>query len=383
VANETNFMTKKILVWKETTKGVLPSPIATAFAVTALSFSIAETQKTENTPVLGNGGQPAKTDFGSSDWAGNVEVKLTGGLMPIIADRVIGAATKTDATGTAWAASTVTTAGAIVNSVAGTASLVCKTAGTTGATEPSYAGKVDGDLITDGTVVWVYRDAKLKKYVGSLASCLGTIGVEIQSESTCDGATVSFKERFTGVFINGFEITKANGTIVYKYSLPTVAMLGKNNTQSGWVDATVTSEKLILDRSFGFNECTVTVGGTEPVGANNFRVAINRNTAFEDAVKVGERIDNTPIATVDGELKLKFTKEQYAEFYENPDKAVTVTMLKTNGDKMLLTFPLTQTLRPPVEYMTDKPIYMTVKLSPYGTASQSAVSYEVISTTDW
>ena len=383
MANETNFFLKKVLIWKETTKGVTPSPVTTAYSLTALSLSLAETQKTETSPTLGNNGQSAKTDFGSSDFAGNVELKYTGGVMPIICDRVIGTATKTDASTSTWTATTVTVAGNIVNSVAGTASLVCKTGGTTGSTEPVHTGKVDGDLITDGTVVWVYRSAKLKKYVGSLNPCLGTVGIEIQTQTGCETTPVTFNERYTGVFINGFEIAKSNGTVVYKYTFPAVAVGRTDSTKTDYTALTVTTEKDIVDNSFGFNDCVVTVGGSEPVGANNFRISVNRNTSLEDGIKKGERIDNTPIVTIDGELKLKFTKEQYASLYDNPTKAVVVTLSKENGDKGIFTFPYTETLRSPLEYATDKPIYLTAKLNAYGTASTAAVSYEVISTTGW
>jgi hypothetical protein len=382
MANETNFFSKKLLLWREATKGVTPATIAKAYSLTALSFSLTETQKTEQNPALGNGGQGSATDFGASDYAGNVECKYTGGIMPILVNHVIGTATKTDATASTWTATTVTTAGNMVNSVAGTASLVCKTAGTTGATEPSYVGKVDGDLITDGTVVWTYRSAKLKKYVGTLSPCLETLGVEMQSETGC-GTVVSFKERFTGVFLNSLEIAKSGGNVVYKYSIPAIAMGHTDSAQTGFTSPTITSELAIVDNSFGYDDATITIGGVEPTNANSFRITINRNTGLEYGVKVGERIDNTPIVTVDGELKLKMTLEQYTALYANPTKAIVVTLSKVNGDKAMFTFANTETMRSPLEYATDKPIYLTSKLNAKGSAAVSTVSYEVISTTDW
>ena len=40
MANETNFFSKKLLLWAETTKGVTPTTIAKAYSTTALSFSL-------------------------------------------------------------------------------------------------------------------------------------------------------------------------------------------------------------------------------------------------------------------------------------------------------------------------------------------------------
>jgi len=383
MANETNFSTKKILLWKEATKGVTPATIAQAYSVTAISLSLAETQKTEKNPVLGNGGQASRTDFGASDYAGNIECKYTGGIMPILMNQIIGRATKTDAATASWQTLTLHAVGDIVNTTTGSHSLVCVTAGTTGATEPVYTGLLEGALITDGTVVWKYRVKTLKKYVGSLSPCLETMGIEIQSQTGCEITPVTFTERYTGVFLNTFEIAKSGGNVIYKYSLPAVAMGRVDSTQAGFTPATITLESLIVDRAYGYDELKILVAGVEPVNCNSFKMTINRNTALEYGVKVGERIDNTPIVTADGEMILKFTKEQYALVYNNPDQAIELTMVNVNGDKTVLTFPMVETLRAPLTYATDKPIYLTVKLGAVGDSTTATVSYVTISDTDW
>jgi len=383
MANETNFSTKKIRLWKETTKGVTPATIAKAYSVTALSLSLAESQKTEKNPTLGNGGQAARTDFGASDYAGNIECKYTGGIMPILMNQIIGRATKTDAAPASWATLTLHVPGDIVNTTTGGHSLVCITGGTTGATEPVYTGKVEGDHITDGTVVWVYRASVLKKYVGSLSPCLETMGVEIVSQTGCDVVPVEFTERYTGVFLNTFEVAKSGGNVIYKYSLPAIAMGRMDSAQAGFTAATITSEVAIVDRAYGYDNLTITVAGVEPVNCNSFKMTINRNTTMDFGVKVGERIDNTPIVTTDGEMVLKFTVEQYTSVYNNPEKPVVLTFANGNGDHTILTFPAVENMRSPLTYAVDKPIYLTVKLAAVGDATTSTVTYETVSSTDW
>lgn len=380
MANETNFFTKKILIWREATKGVTPTTITQAYSITALSFSLVENQKTESNPALGNGGQPVAMDMGGSDFAGNIECKYTGGIMPILANQIIGVATKTNASSASWVTATVTIAGAIINGA--TYSLVCKVGGTTGATAPVVTSAVEGDIIVDGTVTWVYRASILKKYVGSMSPCLETVGVEIQSETGC-GTLATFKERFTGVFFNSLEISKAAGNVIYKYSVPAIAMGKTDSTKATFAPLIITTESKIVDNSFGYDDVKVTIGGVEPENAKSFKITLNRNTALEYGIKQGQKIDNTPIPTLDGELVLKFTVEQYAALYDNPSKAVVVLMSKVNGDSLTLTFPTVETLRAPATYATNEPIYLTTKLSGYGSSAQAAVSYECISTTDW
>lgn len=382
MANETNFFLKKIRFWKEATKGVTPATIAQAYSVTALSVSLMETQKTEKNPALGNGGQGSRTDFGVSEYAGNIECKYTGGIMPVLMNQIIGSATKTNAVSVNRANSTIYAVGDIVNTTTGSHSLVCKTAGTSGSTEPVYTSLVEGDLITDGGVVWVYRVKTLKKYVGSLRPCLETLGIELISETGC-GTVSTFTERYTGVFLNSFELEKSAGKVIYKYSLPAVAMDRIDSNQSGFTAATITTETAIVDNAYGYDELKVLVNGVEPVNCSAFKMTITRNTSLDYGVKQGERIDNTPIVDVSGEMTLKFTKEQYALAYDNPTKAVVLTLSKVNGDSTVLTLPAVELLRAPLAYATDKPIYITVKLNGTGSSTTSTASYVTISDTDW
>ena len=382
MANETNFFSKKILIWKETEKGVTPATISKAYSTKVLSYSLAETQKTEKNPLLGNGGQASGTDFGTSDYAGNIDCKYTGGIMPILLNHIIGKATKTDANGGAWGSATVYAVGDIVAHSNTTNDLVCFTAGTSDTSEPDVSSSNDGDKVTDGTVVWVVRP-KLYSYTGSSQQCLETVGIEHQIQTGCEVTPVNFKERFTGVFFNSLELKKASGDIVYKYSLPAVAMGKIDSEQDDYTDLTITSEESIVDNAFGFDDLTITVGGSEVSNASNLMLTVNRNTTLVDGIKKGEKIDNTPIMEVSGDMRVKFTIEQYTEAYDNSSKAVVMTFAKTNGDKFVVTLPSVELLRSPLSYSTDEPIYLTIPLNAKGDENTATLSYSCISATNW
>ena len=87
--------------------------------------------------------------------------------------------------------------------------------------------------------------------------------------------------------------------------------------------------------------------------------------------------------TMDGNLKLKFTKEKWAEVYDNPTKDLVITYANRSGDKISLTFPSVKTMLGTKETTTDKYDYITVPLSASGSASQKTLSYETITSTDW
>jgi hypothetical protein len=146
---------------------------------------------------------------------------------------------------------------------------------------------------------------------------------------------------------------------------------------------TITSEVSLSDNAFGFDDLEVKVGGVVPDSARSFRLTVNRNTALEDALKVGQKVDNTPIPTVDGELVMKFTLAQYTEAYNNSSKEVVLTFSKTNGDKVVLTLSKVELHRSPATYSTNEPIYITIPLNATGDENTATVSYECISTTDY
>ena len=390
MANESNYSLKEVAFIKETTPGVFQTT-PKLYKLGVMGFALAPTQKTEQNTELGQDGQATAMDTGSLDIAGNLNMKSKTGLMPILLHSVVGKSTKVDATTDDWTAATVYigpadkySAGQMVNHSDGLHTLVVKSvsgAGTSGAVEPDISGLKEYDSVVDNEVTWIVRK-KLYKHTGTSDIDMQSLGVYAKS-NTAQGGGVDFEQYFTGMFLNSISFAKASGTIVYKQDVPTVGLNYKDNTQLDWQALVPSGTVEIEDKSFSFNDMKVTIAGVEPEKASEFNLTLNRNVTVEDEVKQGSKDYNVPVMTMDGNLKLKFTKEKWAEVYDNPTKDLVITYANRSGDKISLTFPSVKTMLGTKETTTDKYDYITVPLSASGSASQKTLSYETITSTDW
>ena len=390
MANESNYSLKEVAFIKETTPGVFQTT-PKLYKLGVMGFALAPTQKTEQNTELGQDGQATAMDTGSLDIAGNLNMKSKTGLMPILLHSVVGKSTKVDATTDDWTAATVYigpadkySAGQMVNHSDGLHTLVVKSVsgtGTSGAVEPDISGLKEYDSVVDNEVTWIVRK-KLYKHTGTSDIDMQSLGVYAKS-NTAQGGGVNFEQYFTGIFLNSISFAKASGTIVYKQDVPTVGLNYRDNTQLDWQPLAPSGTVEIEDKSFSFNDMKVTIAGVEPEKASEFNLTLNRNVTVEDEVKQGSKDYNVPVMTMDGNLKLKFTKEKWAEVYDNPTKDLVITYANRSGDKISLTFPSVKTMLGTKETTTDKYDYITVPLSASGSASQKTLSYETITSTDW
>ena len=390
MANESNYSLKEVAFIKETTPGVFQTT-PKLYKLGVMGFALAPTQKTEQNTELGQDGQATAMDTGSLDIAGNLNMKSKTGLMPILLHSVVGKSTKVDATTDDWTAATVYigpadkySAGQMVNHSDGLHTLVVKSVtgtGTSGAVEPDISGLNEYDSVADNEVTWIVRK-KLYKHTGTSDIDMQSLGVYAKS-NTAQGGGVNFEQYFTGMFLNSISFAKASGTIVYKQDVPTVGLNYKDNTQLDWQTLIPSGIVEIEDKTFSFNDMKVTIAGVEPEKASEFNLTLNRNVTVEDEVKQGSKDYNVPVMTMDGNLKLKFTKEKWAEVYDNPTKVLVITYANRSGDKISLTFPSVKTMLGTKETTTDKYDYITVPLSASGSASQKTLSYETITSTDW
>ncbi len=392
MANETNFQFTDLVVYKETTENTIPANPKGLVVSGVINCTLKDTQKTETSPTLSAGGQASKKDRGSSDFAGNIECKTMGDIMPFVVTHVLGDATKTNVTAEAWVTLTLyapfnpyTLVGDILAHTDGIHDLVCKVGGTSGATIPSMVGLSSGDTIVDGTVTWIVRN-KLKKYVGESEPCLKTFGAEFSADAGC-GSASTFKKRFGGNFLNSYEISKASGTIIHKYSLPVVAMSGTDNVVdtafASIKDAVGYTSQTLQELPFKYDDLMVQVGGVEPVNGRSFRMMVNRNVALVDAVAQNIKVSNIPQMTVEGEISLKFTKEQYLSAYNNDSAVVKALFGKINGDIAHFTFNYVEKDRVDPDFSTNEPAYLTIPLTASGDNVTKTISYTVYSETDY
>ena len=240
------YIAKEIRWYKEDTVGVKPASPDNHLLASTEGFSVTETQKSEEVILVGSDGESSGKAYGNSDFAGDIGVVLTGDMMPLILHHAIGAGTKTAATTDAWATATAYVVGDIVNHSDASHSLVCLTAGTSDASEPTFTTEVEYDTITDGTVVWILRDT-LNKYTGVREPCLDTFGLELLISGACEGEA-DVLERTGGCYVNTVEFGKAGGDISMKTSL---GVMGTNRDNSitnasypaqGGTDATMSKE---------------------------------------------------------------------------------------------------------------------------------------------
>jgi hypothetical protein len=390
VANESNFSLKKVSLVKETVQGEFQTS-PKLYNVGVMAISLAPTQKTEQNTEMAQDGQATAMDTGSLDFAGNMNFKMKTSLVPIILHSVAGKSTKADATLDTWTASTTYLApankyssGQVVNHSDGLHSLVVKAVsgtGTSGATEPDLTGKNEYDTVVDNEITWIVRD-KLHKHTGATDQDMQSIGVICEDYSAQNGGS-TFMQYFSGNFFNSFQTGKSNGDIVFKNDIPTVGIGYRDNTQDDWQNITPSSEVEIKDRPYSFDDMKVEVNGVQPESASEFTLTLNRNVAVEDEVKQGSKDFNVPVLTMDGNLRLKFTKEEWAKAFANTTSEVVITYENRTGDKVILTFPQVKFMLGTIEKSTDAFTYVSVPLSPSGTVNQKTMTYEVVSSSDW
>ena len=92
--------TSRINIYKETEQGIRPSSPKTT-GIKLSSYAIKTEQKSDNSKLLGNGGQPSKNNYGTYTYSGSIGFELNGNNFPIILQGVVGKATKTNLTNTA------------------------------------------------------------------------------------------------------------------------------------------------------------------------------------------------------------------------------------------------------------------------------------------
>lgn len=400
MANETNYKFTKAIFYKEDVEATIPANPIGVQTAGIINFSLKDTQQTETNPTLDNNGQASKKDRGKSNYDGNIECKMMGDMMPVLATHILGAPQTISATtAEAWAATTAyskyapfdetLTANQIVAHSGGNYMLVCFEAGTSGGTEPLESALIAagvGGTIVDGTVTWIVV-ANLQDYDGRTEACVPSCGIEFTATSGCGAVPVAFVKRFEGVYLNSLELNKTAGGVIHKYSVPVVAAKASDDyTDAGFTsiesEAGYTSS-VMTDFAFQYDEMKVLVDGVEPVDTTTFRMMIARNTAYEDGVKIDTKVSNTPIMVVDGEIKIKFTREEYAKCFNNESAVVKIIMGNARGEQAQFIFNNVERDRVDPDFTTERFAEITIPLTADGNNTYYTVDYLIRSQTNY
>jgi hypothetical protein len=226
----------------------------------------------------------------------------------------------------------------------------------------------------------------LKRYDGTTQSCLPTAGLEYKATSRCGGTVETFVKRVEGVYLNSLELNKSTGGIIHKYSIPAIGTKATDNTQQGWSSVTAEvgySVQTMKDFAFKYDEMKVLVNDEEPTDATMFRMTVNRGTTMEDGVAIDTKVSNTPTMTIDGELKLKFTKEQYLSAYDNENFVLKVLLGNARGEVAQFTFNNVEKDRVDPDFTTDRFAEITIPLTASGDATTKSINYTVTSQIDY
>ena len=219
----------------------------------------------------------------------------------------------------------------------------------------------------------------LQDYDGASEACIPSCGIEFTATSGCGAVPVAFKKRFEGVYLNSLELNKSSGGVIHKYSIPVIAAKASDDyTDPDFAsieDEVGYTVQTMTDFAFKYDEMKVLVDGVEPVDATMFRMTIGRNTSYEDGVAVNTKVSNTPIMTVDGELKLKFTREEYAKCFNNESAVVKILLGNARGEQAQFVFNNVERDRVDADFTTERFAEITIPLTADGNNTTKTVDY--------
>ncbi len=377
------FLTKRILLVRESSPGVIPAT-PTLLEFPAESFDLKATQANEEINLLGSGGDASPKAFGTSSFNGSVGLVVSTDNIPVVATHVIGAPTATaNATAVIWEAATAYVAGDMVNTVTDTKhTLVCYTAGTSGATEPVLNANPNldrGSRIADGAgaLVWIAMP-KLLQGTFSRQQQLPTFTVEYELE---DASANTFYKRFSNVYMNSLPMAMTGGTISLKASMDFIAAVASDSREAAWTTelASIAGAKIVpaFKEFYSYEDCTVKVDTVALCEVESINLDTNRNITIDNAIN-GCKIANVGITSISGSMNRVFTLEDYDTFKNHIDFAVQFDFQKINGCSATFNFPLVKPMLADPMHSIDKQAYLNTDLSAYGIDGTPSVDAVIV-----
>lgn len=378
------FLTKRVLLVREATAGTIPTtPRCIEFL--SESFGLKQEQSTEDINLLGSGGDASPSAFGTSKFSGTVGLITSVDNMAMIASHILGAATAAvPTTAEAWAGTTAYIVGDKVNTVANAKhTLVCVTAGTSGAAETGFVPVLNanpnldrGARIVDGTVVWIAMP-KLVTYTFSRQQQIPSFTIEYELE---DESANKFYKRFSNVYMNTLPMAMSGSTIALKASGDFTGASYSDSTQAGFVALSAIGGATIVPNFkdyYSYEDCTVNIDGVALCGIDSINLDITRNVSIADALNNCKIVD-IGITSVKGNMKRVFSVADYMAFQSHTDFVTQFSFVKANGCQAVFNFPQVRPGLADPELMVDKQAYLTTAISAHGTAASPSVNATII-----
>ncbi len=371
------YIAKEIRWYKEDVVGTKPASPTNLLLASAEGFSVVETQASEDVVCIGGDGEAGGKAYGSSSFAGDIPLVLTGDLMPIVLHHAIGAAdTVADATTESWGATTAYTVDDIINHSDGTHTLVCSGAGTSGSTEPVITSLNEFDTIADATATWTVRPL-LQLYTGKRQSCLDSFGLELNISGACSGESDEY-ERTGGCFINTIEFGKGGSDNSLK---TTVGVIGANR-DSSITNASYTAQggtDVSLSKEY-FGNCDLDVYIDNVIAQNitSLKTPINRNITSEDTLVCDSNIINVGTIAVDGSIAGLFSTDLYLKGNDHTPHELKLVYTH-KGDVTTITYPRIIFEKSPIKVEAQKNAMIDGKFTAIGDSTTPSVNYTCIS----
>lgn len=372
------FLTKRILVTKEATPGVIgTSPALLEFL--SESFDFKEAQASEEINLLGAGGDASPMSFGTSSYSGGIGLVASVDNMPFILTHIAGAAISTaDATSDAYpVVATAVTVGDKFNHSDGKHTLTCTVAGTTDGIEPTLEANPNDDRnkkITDTAGVVFVAMPLLKTYSFERKQQMQSFTVEYEMENA---AGETFFKRFSNVYMNSMPMGMTGSTISLKVGADFIGASSVDSTQDAWDEnlALKAGAKIVpqFKGFYSYEDCTVSVDETPLCEVESINLDVSRNVTVEDAIN-GCKIVNIGIASAKGSMNRVFTIEDYNAFRDHTDFKVDFDFQKLNGCGAKISYPFVKPVLADPAQTIDKQAYLSTEISAYGTAAVQSFS---------
>jgi len=377
------YSVKAIRLYKEASVGVKPASPNNLLLSSSNTFGLQENTTSEDIECIGDGGEASGVTYGASTFGGDLGFTLTGELMPIILNYLVGASTKTAATTDVWATGVAYTVGDIVNHSDTTHTLVCSVAGTShAATEPDLTGLDEYDTIVDNTVTWTVRPT-LQKYTGVRESCLPTFGVEIQMEDAdCSGGTGDDAFiRYEGCYMNTGEFGKSGGDISLKSTIGIMASKSDNSMspKDGSYEAQAGTDTA-LNKEF-YTNCALSIylDGVRVQDTSELKISYDRSITEEIGIDCEQgNIVEVGAIKIKGNTSLLFGIDEYTRGEDQTSHELKL-IYDYKGDVTTIIHPITKFGKTPPVIETSKFVKIAPEISCQGTSAVPSINYESIS----